>query len=54
MKKCKICKTETTTVFNINFEAVPICEECARTIFIQQAIWYSKQELNEKSISDNS
>lgn len=48
MKKCKICKRTTSTVFNINFEAVCICEDCARAIFIQQAMWYNKQTINNE------
>lgn len=42
MKKCKICKEETNIIFNINLDAVNICESCASQIFIQQAIYYSK------------
>lgn len=44
MKKCKICGAKTETIFNINLEAVPICEDCAKSIFIQQAVWYNKQK----------
>lgn len=40
MKNCKICAAKTTSVFNINFKAVSICESCASLIFIQQAKWY--------------
>lgn len=43
-KLCKICHTATSNVFNIDFKAVPICEDCATTIFIQQAIFYTKQK----------
>ncbi len=43
---CKLCEEKTGTRFNINFKAVPICEECARSIFIQQAQWYFS--LNKK------
>lgn len=42
--RCKVCDNETESVFNINFKAVPICESCATKIFIQQAMWYVKQE----------
>ena len=42
MKKCKICNTKTTNGFNINFELVPICENCSSAIFIQQAMWYHR------------
>jgi len=37
---CKVCGAKTTVVFNINFKAVPICDDCARTIFFQQATYY--------------
>lgn len=40
MKKCKICNTPTDTVFNISFKAVPVCESCAASIFVQQSRWY--------------
>lgn len=40
MGKCKICKEETSNIFNIDFDAVHICEYCATRIFIQQAQWY--------------
>lgn len=42
MEKCKLCDEITGNVFNIDFEAVPICEDCATAIFMQQAQWYSK------------
>lgn len=42
MGKCKLCKEPTNIVFNINFSAVNICENCASSIFIQQATWYTK------------
>lgn len=42
--KCKVCKEKTDTVFNIKLKPVFICENCARAIFAQQAIWYTKQE----------
>ena len=40
--KCKVCGDETDVKFNIDFKAVPICEDCATAIFIQQANWYTK------------
>ena len=42
MSKCKICKSPTTSVFNIRLTATPICERCAENIFLQQATWYVK------------
>jgi hypothetical protein len=41
--KCRLCKTPTEIGFNINFDLIPICEDCAVSIFIQQAQWYVKQ-----------
>lgn len=46
MNVCKVCGDQTNSVFNIDFKAVPICERCAIAIFIQQAIWYSKQKIH--------
>ena len=40
MKKCKLCKTNTNVGFNINFKLVPVCEDCAASIFLQQAKYY--------------
>ena len=43
-KQCQLCSTITPNRFNINFNAVHVCEDCARTIFLQQARWYADQE----------
>lgn len=48
MKKCKVCGDKTNNVFNINFKAIPICENCATTIFLQQANWYVKTQKDVK------
>lgn len=40
---CKICGYPTGIRFNIDFVPVPVCEECAATIFMQQAQWYTEQ-----------
>lgn len=42
MKKCKVCGVDTEVIFNINFKATPICEDCATSIFLQQARYYSE------------
>jgi hypothetical protein len=42
---CRLCSEETKTVYNIKFKAVPICDDCGRSIFLQQANWYAKQEI---------
>lgn len=47
MKKCKVCGDPTKSIFNINLKATPICEECARLIFVQQAVWYSQQDYSK-------
>ena len=44
MKKCKVCGDKTEVVFNIDFKALPICEECATAIFLQQAKWYAETQ----------
>ena len=41
MKPCKVCGKQTENVFNINLKAVSICEPCANSIFIQQALWFT-------------
>ena len=46
MKKCKICSTQTQVLFNIKSKVVPICQDCATDIFLEQAVWYSKQKLH--------
>ena len=42
MEKCKVCGDKTEVVFNIDFKATPICENCATSIFLQQAKWYTE------------
>ena len=42
MKKCKICGNNTNIIFNIDLKAIHICENCATSIFIQQAVWYTQ------------
>lgn len=44
MEKCKVCGEETDVVFNIDFEAISVCEWCARAITIQQVAWFVDQE----------
>ena len=41
-RTCIICEKETQVIFNINFTRTNICEDCASSIFIQQASWYTK------------
>lgn len=45
--KCEICKSDTEVIFNIGFTPVSVCESCATSIFLQQAVYYSKQEKSE-------
>ena len=49
MKNCKICKTKTKNIFNIDFVATPICDDCADAIMLQNAVYYVKQRKNEKN-----
>lgn len=44
LQPCKVCNTKTRVVFNIDFKAVPICEGCACSIFLQQANWFVQQQ----------
>jgi hypothetical protein len=48
MSACRVCDNETSNIFNIDLKQVPICERCAVTIFVQQAIWYSNQKIRRK------
>ena len=41
--KCLVCGELTPNRFNINFDARPICEDCANKIFLQQAQWFVKE-----------
>lgn len=41
---CKICNTMTPNLFNINFKPVPICEDCADLITIQQIEYVIKNK----------
>ena len=42
MSKCKVCGKKSDIVFNISFKAVTICENCASSIFLQQAKYYTE------------
>lgn len=54
MKKCKVCGNKTDVVFNIDFRATPICEDCATSIFIQQASWYVNERVKKiKTSTEN-
>ena len=44
MKKCRICDNDTENIFNIEFKATPICENCATSLFLQQAKWYTENK----------
>lgn len=49
LKPCKLCGEETPNVFNIAFEAIPICEDCAMCITLQQINWIQKTRAVDKS-----
>jgi beta-glucanase (GH16 family) len=54
MKNCKVCGDKTEVVFNIDFKATPICENCATAIFLQQAKWYAEtKELPINNVMDD-
>lgn len=40
--RCRICHKPTTTVFNIDFKAVNICEQCALAITKQEVMSWSR------------
>lgn len=46
MKKCKICGNDTAVGFILDFKLVPICEDCARVIFLQQAKYYAETNVS--------
>lgn len=50
MQDCKICSEPTNSTYRINFRAEPICSDCGRSIFKQQAEFYIEQEVGEKHI----
>ena len=44
--KCRVCGYLTNIVFNINLEAVPICQSCATAITTQEfASWLKEKKL---------
>lgn len=51
---CKLCGTQTGTIFNIKFQAVKVCESCARSIFLQQAKWLCEQVDNSQDNIEDS
>lgn len=53
MSPCKICGEQTNTIYNINFSAVHICNDCGRSIFLQQAQWYAEEELKKNKSGDD-
>jgi ribosome-binding protein aMBF1 (putative translation factor) len=44
MAVCKLCGDKTVNVFNIKLNKIPVCEECATAIFIQQAHFYVEKK----------
>lgn len=53
LKKCKVCGDKTSTIFNIDFKPVHICEKCAALIFLQQAQWYVSVTNQDKQNNQN-
>ena len=50
--RCEICNSETEVGFNINFKLVYICEDCASSIFLQQAQWYVKEQYAKAKLEE--
>ena len=50
MLECKLCDNKTSALFNIGFKQVPICDECADTVVIQQVQYLVNR--NENSAAD--
>lgn len=46
---CVICDAETDNVFNINFKKKHICEDCANSIFLQQANFFVNEYYFKKN-----
>lgn len=45
---CKVCaRVKTSARMNINWRAVPICLSCAKTIFLQEAVWMAERPAPE-------
>lgn len=40
---CRVCGEPTKNTFNISFSKARICEDCAVSIFLQQAQWYANK-----------
>ena len=51
--KCKVCSKITLNGFNIDFKLVPICEDCANAITIQQVKWLTFNNKEETKKIDN-
>ena len=55
---CRLCGEQTKSICNINFKAVPVCDNCSNAIFIQQAVWFSNHNqtllnhLKSKKVKD--
>jgi hypothetical protein len=39
---CLLCGDKTQNVFNIGFNAMPVCERCAASITLQQVQFYTQ------------
>lgn len=42
MATCKICGEKTEFVFAIKFKPIPICNNCARVIMLQEVAWLAQ------------
>jgi len=48
-QECRLCGEQTNVVFNINFTAVPICDECALAITKQEVVSWRPQSVAQEA-----
>ena len=51
-RPCKVCDSATIFIMNIKFNPVPICNECAATITIQQSEWWASRDRLRADLSE--
>lgn len=49
-KKCVICGKKSEYFFNIDFNMVPICNQCANAITQQQVEWLIKNQKSQHKV----
>lgn len=48
MEHCRLCGVKTKNGFNIDFKLVPICEKCANSVMLQQAVALTQPKVKSK------